>query len=385
LAHVLNDGKNFEFSGISLDTKNNKIKGKMTFDREGNLQKCSLDEFKVNGNLARINILHENSNMLCSIIGDRVDIGKIFPHRGEISKDMNASVYVDLKEAAISSAHKIRNAKGSFSIKNGRIVDGSCYGVIGEDTTLAMMAKNIEGTDDTVISMSGSDAGKFLKYLGVTNTVVGGNISLAIKSSSDAASSLTGSFEMSNFIVKNNPLLIKLISLSSTNWLPNSDDISVGFNSCTASFILDHEKIIIEKGKAISPTIGIYIDGCYDRMYDDCNINGIAVPMAIAINSQHSKEILVSYFFLTGPIGKLKVSANPLQYVFDDIIRERFDGALPKAQSSVGEVDMNRRDASFVDPFQMDCFEEKPAKKVPVQRSTDNKYGVKITRGVKSD
>jgi hypothetical protein len=383
LAHVLDSGDNLEFSEISLNTKNSKIQGRMTFDREGNLQKCSLDEFKVNGNSGKINILRDKDNMMCSIIGDRLDMGKIFSNWREICKDMSGSIYVNSKEVIMSSIHKIRNVKGSLDVKNGRVVGGNCYGVIGEDTTLAIIVKDCGGADGSVISLSGSDAGKLLKYFGITDTVIGGSICIAIKSSGNAHSSLTGSFEINNFTMKNNANLLKLIFLSSTNWLPSSDNMSVGFNFCDGNFSFEHDQIVIENGRAISPIIGISFDGKYNRMSDDLNINGMVVPIATAINNPHPKEILASYFYLTGPVGEPKISVKPLEYIWSDIIHEKLGGALPKTQLSVAAVGVNDPfNGTINDPFLQGNFCEKPVVKAPAPRRTDEKCGVKITRGV---
>ena len=384
LAHILDNGENFDFSKILLNAKNNKIKGKMTFDREGNLQKCSFDEFKINGNSAKINILRDKDNMLCSIIGDKLDVRKVFSRWGEICKNAAMSIYVNLEEVIMSGIHKIRNVKGSFDMKNGKIVGGNCYGVVGKDnTTLAMVTKNIDGTNNTIVSLSGSDTGKLLKYFGITDTIIGGSICIAIKSSDDAASPVTGSFEMSNFTAKNNTNLLKLISLSSTNLLSSSDDILVGFNFCGGNFVFDRDQIVIENGRAISPIIGISFDGRYDRMNDDFDINGIIVPIAAAVNNQHPKEILASDFYLTGSVGKPKISVEPLRYMFASIVHEKFGGALPKMQLPMGEVGVNDQFRNTIsDPFLLDNFEANSAIKAPMRHRIDEKCGVKITRGV---
>jgi hypothetical protein len=385
LAHVLANGENFEFSEVALDTKNNKIKGKMSFDREGHLRKCSFDEFKINGSLAKVNVLRNKDNLLCSIIGDRLDVGRIFSNFDKIDKDATISTYINLKEMIISNIHKIKNIKGSIDIKYGKIIGGTCYGVVGNDTTLALAARGIDGTTDTLLTLSGSNAGEILKYLKITNTVDGGKISFSVKSSRDTSQLVSGTFEISDFIVKNNSQLLKLISLSSPNWLASSDNFSIGFNSCSGNFTIAHPQIVLKDVRVVGPTIVVSFDGTYDRIMDNLSISGMVVPINTFLNSQNSTEILVADFTLNGYLGELALSVQPLKYVPNAVVGETFGNLAPDILLSARAVESISNNvvplaAPSSDPFSQSAFDKKPD---PRKRRTDEKHGVKITRGIK--
>jgi hypothetical protein len=106
--------------------------------------KCSLDNFENSGNSAKIGFSKKGDNISFSAIGSHADISRIMSIFNEVGKDVSVSAYVNLNEMALSGTKKIRNVKGSLNFKNGKVVGGACYGVIGEDTTLALTAKEIE-------------------------------------------------------------------------------------------------------------------------------------------------------------------------------------------------------------------------------------------------
>ncbi|MDR2646126.1 MAG: hypothetical protein LBC04_03075 [Holosporaceae bacterium] len=381
LAHILDNGENLEFSEISLDTKNNKINGKMSFDKKGNLQKCSLEKFVVNDNSAKINIMRDQDVLLCSAIGDRLDVGKIFRSFDKIDKDTAISAYVNLKEMIISGTHKIKNAKGNLNIKNGKITGGTCYGVIGDGTTLALVAKNMEKTDDTVLSLSASNAGEFFKYLKIADTIVGGNINCVTKSSKNAPQPLTVAFEINDFIVKDNRQLQKLVLLSSTNCQSDSGNISVGFNCCRGDLFISNNQITIKNGRAIGPAMGISFEGLYDRMGDSVKIHGIVAPMQAYLTNQNAAETLVFPFSLMGSIGETIVSTKPPKYISNDTIREKLCDMIPTTQFTGASMNTAIAPLSGAhDPFAQEAFDLKGKTS---KRSVDNKFGIKITRGMK--
>ncbi|MDR2158074.1 MAG: hypothetical protein LBO02_02020 [Holosporaceae bacterium] len=409
-AHIENNNGNYEISNMSFVSKDNKISGKMTLDKNCNLLKCSFDEFEVNGSSVKINIMKEKNNILFSAVGKRLDARKIFSVSDYVDKDTAISAYINLKEMDFSDMHKIRNAKGSLEILNGKIIGGACYAVIGVDTTLALTAKDIDGANDVLLSLSASNAGEFLKYLKITDTVSGGTINFVTKSTKNASKSFSGAVEINDFIVKNNSQLTKLISLSSTNWLPNSDNLSVGFNFCFGNFTIAENKIVIENGKAISPTIGISYNGSYDRVNDIFDIYGIALPTSSILNNQNANGTPVANYQISGSLGMPIISVKPLKFISNSALDEIFGNMLP-IMPSIGEESVVASNGGRIndniappekatDPFSQGAFDKKaddrivedkkeedtilPRRPNLRKRSVDNKFGIRIVRGVKS-
>ncbi|MDR0677787.1 MAG: hypothetical protein LBF57_03930 [Holosporaceae bacterium] len=409
-AHVSKNDGCYEFSNIDLNTKDNKIKGKITLDEKGNLLKCHLNHVGSDESSTRINILKDGENkMLFSAVGDSVDLNKARSTFDKIDNNVLLSGYIDLKEMVLTDFYKLKNIKGNLDIRNGKIINGACYATIGEETTLALTAK--ESANDVLISLSASNAGEFLKCFRLTDTANGGSINLVIKMNLNADQSFSGAFEMNDFIIKNNELLSRLVTLSSTGWIPNTDSMSIGFNHFVGKFVVAGTDVIIEDGKGVGPTIAMTYRGKYSRETDTLQMNGFSIPMSSILNSQNSNEFLSADFQISGSIGMPSMSVKPLKYIDGETVKEAFGSMLPVVPGipSINDNIVPRGDI-FTDPFSQKAFDRRineskhtnivldptndndqeikapvvTSKKPHQKKSTDKKTGVTIIRGIKS-
>ena len=111
----------------------------------------------------------------------------------------NASddIYTDRQvRLMVEDAFPVKNVKGSLNIRNGKIINGACYGVIGKDTTLALTAQPNTTSDDSIVSLSVSNAGEFLKYFKFIDGINGGTLNIVLKNSIISDSSIKGSGEI---------------------------------------------------------------------------------------------------------------------------------------------------------------------------------------------
>ncbi|MDR2765973.1 MAG: hypothetical protein LBB63_00725 [Holosporaceae bacterium] len=388
-AHLVKDNGKLEFSNMCLRTKESRINGNMLMDDAGNILRCAFDKFDVNDCSAKINILRDDDGkVLFSAVGDGLNASKAISALDQLDKNTLISAYIDLKEMVISRIHRVKNVKGNFDIKKGRITGGSCYAVINQDTTVALTSKDIDGGNDSMISLSFSNAGELLKYLKITDTVKGGSINVVLKISKNADQSLSGAFEMNDFIVKNNAHLMKLVYLSSNSWLPNSDNVALCFNLCDGNFTIADNQINAT-GRAISPNIGIFFNGSYDRLSDNFDVSGVSLPMSSVLNNYgNSGESLAANYTFTGPLENPIVSVKPMRLMSNYDLNEMFGHVLPVAISS-DHTGCAPTGESLSDPFSKNAFDvnvsETPKANAHrnLEHSTDKKFGVKITRGSK--
>lgn len=381
-AHVTKLDDRLIFSKMSLISKDAKINGQITMSRDGEISECVLDDLILNDSSAKVNLLKkDNKHFLFSLVGDSVSADNFASIFNNLENDTKLTAYINLKAITISNMHKMRNVKGTLEVMGGKIVGGACIGVIGEDSTVALTAKDIEGTNDYLISISASNAGEFLKTIGITDTVNGGDINFIVKSSKTSSQSLSGAFEIKDFIVKNNNHLTKLISLSSTNWLPGFSDFVVGFNSCTGNIIATKEYIKIENCKAISPTMAISLDGEYNRLDDDFRATGISLPISSALNN-NSNGALAANYKLSGAIGTLSVSVQNLKFVNNDLLNSVFGDLIPtnKATSTNYDGDVGNSNVDDQDLFSREA-NDGDMKQTQAPR-VDKKFGVTINRGL---
>ncbi len=398
-----------DISEFSIDTVDNKIGGSIIIGQNGLLYKAAFNDFVINGNTAKLNIIRNNLNELSvSVIGKKFNTDLVGKVCKMVPRNENIACYLNLEELMIEDAFPVRNVKGSLNIRNGKITNGACYGVIGKDTTLALTAQPNTTSDDSIVSLSASNAGDFLKYFKVTDSITGGTINIVLKNSIISDSSMSGAFELTDFMAKNDQLT-RLISFSSMNGISNMDSYSVGFNFCLGSFVLVDNLIKIENGKAVGPTVGISYAGTYNRLEDKLDLVGVSLLTSSIMSSKGTNGAYAAPYKLLGSIAKPVMSVKPLQFVTNDAISEVFGNMLPiistenypmmeplvpvNAGNSSRDVVNGSKEK---DPFANKAFDKSSEKSVAqksnkkattkkkrVRSTSEKKYGVTINRGKK--
>ncbi len=410
-AKILEKNGIVDISEISIDTVANKLSGNVVVGQDGLLYKASFNDFVINGNSAKLNIIRNNLNELSvSIIGNKFSTDLLSRVCKMVSGNESISCYLNLEELIVEDAFSVKNVKGSLTVRNGKIINGACYGIIGKDTTLALTAQPNTTLDDSIVSLSASNAGEFLKYFKVSDSISGGNLNIVLKNSIISDSSMSGAFELTDFIAKNDQLT-RLMSFSSMNGITNSENYSIGFNFCLGSFVVANNLIKIENGKAVGPTVGISYAGTYNRLEDKLDLVGVSLLTSSIMSSRGTNGAYAAPYKLIGSISKPIMSVKPLQFVTNAAISEVFGNMLPiistdnysmaetlvpvNANTLNNAVESENAIEKDSDPFSHKAF-DKPTKKIvapkskqkaatkkQVRSNSEKKYGVKINRGKK--
>ncbi len=383
-----------DISDFSIDTTDNKLKGSIVVDKNGVLYKATFDNFALNENTAKLNIIRNNKNTLTvSVIGKKFNTDLVSKICKMVPSNENIQCYLNLEELMIEDSFPVKNIKGSLNIRNKKITNGACYGVIGKDTTLALTAQPNTTGDDSIVSLSASNAGEFLKFFKVSESVTGGTLNIVLKNSIISDSSMSGAFELTDFVAKNDQLT-RLISFSSMNGMPaNIENYSVGFNFCLGSFVVANNLIKIENGKAVGPTVGISYAGTYNRLEDKLDVIGVSLLTSSILGSKGTNGAYAAPYKLMGSISKPIMSVKPLQFVTNDAISSVFGNMLPIISTDnypSTETYTPVINTKVKDPFANKAFDAKSVvtkstKKSKARKKSKNekKYGVKIIRGKK--
>lgn len=381
-------------SDLQLNTTDNKISGSLVLDKEGSLYKCSLDEFLVNGNNVGISIVRDSGEKVsASFVGKRFDTEILNAFLKSSGKKEVISCYLNLDEVSVAN-ETIKNVKGSLDIVNSKIVNGACYGVIGESTTLALSAKpDATNKNESLISLSASDAGEFLKYFRFIDGVKGGTLNFVVKSDLISSNSMSGAFEMKDFVVQNENLT-RLLSFSSMNGIINSENYSVGFNSCLGSFVWSNDTIKIENGRLVGPTVGITYEGTYNRLEDRLSISGFSLMTSSIMASRDTNGTYGAPYTLIGTLGRSILSVKPLQFINDapekfgnlmPLIPELLNG--PKANTNIAPhaLPNEKYDVFANQAFDQQVAPKAKASKLQTRNVIENKFGATINRGKKAN
>lgn len=350
-AHIQKHPDKITVSQMILETPKAKISGNITANNDWNITECVLDDISTNGISARANIFKkDHEKLILSLVGDSFDIHKLAELVNQADKDVRLVTYLNMKNLQFNG-NTLKNIKGTIDILNGRIVDGSCIGVL-EDSTLVLDTKPLEGSNDHIVSISSSDAEKFLKTFGIGTSIDGGTISFSMKSSDIAKGVISGNFEMNNFLVKNNMQLMRLITLSSPNYM-NGMHVIIGFNTCSGHLNLAEGKLIIENLRAVSPTIAIALNGEYDRVSDELNASGIILPIS-SLGSMNSGGCSAADFAMTGSFWNPNLSVSALKVIDLEDLQNVFGNSVPQlygtAASSTGSNNLFLEKSETIQP-----------------------------------
>ena len=388
-------------SKIALDTPKTQIKGQITTDNDWNLTEFVADKLVAENMSATVSILKKNSKkLIVSLVGDRFDAIKLIGAISQMNKDMKLVTYLNLKELIFNGMHKMTNVKGNLEILGHKVIEGACIGVIGE-STVVLSTSDMKDGNNYLLSISASNAGNFFQALGFGTSIQGGSLNLVMKSSKLTDSSMSGGFELNDFIVSNNPQLTRLISLSSPNYI-NGTNLVAGFNTCAGSIFITNKMIKIENCKVVGPTIAVSISGDYDRVNDNLNFNGLLLPTTTGINNR-SNGLLSANFSISGSYWNPSLSVKTPKIVPSDTLLDVFGNLVPILNVDYTDNKHNDYDitppvsniTTIKDPYSQNVFdrinpEEPMAKKQAIKKkirpikSLDKKFGVTIKRGLKS-
>lgn len=360
-AHVVKHDGVFDFTNINFAADDNKFTGTMTVNEKGDVIRCSFPDFVVNGASAKLQVLNKDKNqMFLSAIGNNLNIKQLQTFLGSQKSDMTASMYINLQEVKYGT-DKLRNVQGTVDVKNGKIVGGACYGILGKDTTVTLAAKKVKGKNITTISAS--NAGEVLRHFRLSDSVEGGNINIVLNERG-GADSQSGAFEITNCIVKDSALLAKMVSLSSVNLLPATDNLTVGFNRCTGKFVLADKKIVMDKFVALSPSFAVAFSGKYDRVNDTLDVTGNCLQMS-SYYTATGDEVLLAPFVVTGSLSSPSISVNPIEYMERGNVTNMFGNLLPvsrkaaaKAKAAASADNVETIMPVYDDPFVQGAFDK---------------------------
>ncbi len=181
-----------------------------------------------------------------------------------------------------------------------------------------------------------SNFGHVLKALDITNTVIGGKLSVDGKSGADDKTrSIFGHIRMEHYRVTNMPVLAQFlsgISTSGTEGLVN--DQGLNFAPLIGEFMWNKEAFVINKASTSSGSLGLTTAGIIDLRKDTVTLEGQIVPVYFLnkilsaipligdlLTGGEGGGVFAATYRVSGPLAKPKVSVNPVSVLAPGILR----------------------------------------------------------------
>ncbi|MEM7491160.1 MAG: AsmA-like C-terminal region-containing protein, partial [Pseudomonadota bacterium] len=202
---------------------------------------------------------------------------------------------------------------------NGRVNDGQPIAGI-----LAREAGN------TVVQISGDDAGGVLRSAGLFRDARGGALRLTLRGTGRAGT-YGGQLRIGNIRVRNAPALASLLqTLSVVGILEQLTGEGLFFASVESDFTLRPGDIAVRRASAVGPSMSITADGTYDTGARRLDLQGVVSPIYIvnglfgALFSRQDEGLFGFTYRLRGSVDDPQVGVNPMSILTPGIFREIF-------------------------------------------------------------
>jgi uncharacterized protein YhdP len=156
---------------------------------------------------------------------------------------------------------------------------------------------------------------------------------------------------LTDFRVKNAPVLAKLITLASlTGLMETLTGQGIAFDKMAADITLEKNILKVRDGRATGPSVGAKTGGIIDLKQHLFNMEGTLIP-AYGVNKAISEipvigtiltaggkqDLLAFNFTVKGPINEPNVMVNPLSALTPGIFREIFGASDGKNITSADQ------------------------------------------------
>jgi hypothetical protein len=208
-----------------------------------------------------------------------------------------------------------------------------------------LAARIVAGASTRAVHVTSSDAGTFLRAMGVADNLAGGHLQLdAVFNDTLPSDPLTGTATLDNFNVKQAPAVGRLLQAMTLYGLT---DVLRGpgmhFSKLVAPFRWQRRVLTLKSARAFSPSLGLTAEGDVDLLHRVANVKGTIVPayffnqllgdlplVGRIFSPEKGGGLFAARYSVTGKLSDPKVGVNPLSALTPGFLREGFGLLSPK-------------------------------------------------------
>jgi hypothetical protein len=172
--------------------------------------------------------------------------------------------------------------------------------------------------------------------MNVTDTMTGGKLTMDGKSEpNDVMRSLFGHIKLTEFRVKNMPVVVKLLSAISPDALVILSQQSLHFGELSSEYIWNKNSFIFTKANTSTGTLGLTAAGKVDLVHNKIDLEGQVIPVEFIskiigaipligdiLTGGDGHGLFAATYKVKGPLSKPDVSVNPVSILAPGIIRD---------------------------------------------------------------
>ncbi len=238
--------------------------------------------------------------------GDDVDSGEPF----SISNFPPLHLVLGIERVMMANGQNLRDVNGKLFCTTERCNSADINAGINNNAQMRLQIRKAEGEVPRQLNLKISDAGAFLKSLDMVTSMQGGEMSLT-GSYDDAKQGhpMTGRFIISDFVLKDAPVLGKILNLGSlSGMLDTLQGKGLAFEKLSADLHFVNDKATVKEALMRGSSIGVTANGITHLDSGKMDIRGTVIP-AYSVNSLVG-EIPIVGELIAGGEGQGLVGVN---------------------------------------------------------------------------
>lgn len=246
---------------------------------------------------------------------------------------------IDVAQLYFGKGRELDDVKGTLDCDasychsasfNGKTVDGKGFN--------ARIMRNPKGSRQ--LSLHAESAGPFLKATNLFDGIEGGDLTLTgTYSDSGSGSVFKGKADITEYKVKDAPVLAKILSLASlTGFFDTLQGNGIVFSKLRAPLTLANDVITVTDAKTHGDAMGMTIDGTITFPKRTLDLEGTIVPsyslnsvlgkvpiVGMVLTGGEGQGVFAARYSIKGSGNEPKVSVNPLSILTPGFLRGLFD------------------------------------------------------------
>jgi hypothetical protein len=314
----------FDLSGAGLT-----LTGRIALAPGGGFDRLSADRFRigtwidVTGALVGTGV---GRPPRIEVAGGIVDLRGAPPGRGGAGVGDGGPVIVRLDRLQVTEGIALQDLQADLSGAGG--LSGQFVGrVNGQAPVTGTLIATENGP---AVRVRAGDAGAVLRAAGLLQTIYGGEMELII-GATGTAGVYDGQLDIAGPRLRDAPAMAELLNLISVvGLLEQLGGEGINLGDVDARFQIRPSQIVVSRGSAVGPSMGISLDGVYDISARQLDMQGVLSPLYMvngmigALFAPRREGLFGFSFRLTGPPDNTDVAVNPLSILTPGIFREIF-------------------------------------------------------------
>lgn len=323
---------------LQIEAEGFSAEGRISLHDDGSLESVEFDSMKVDDWLdgsVRIQGNGEGVPSDVHITSGRVNIQALTEATGGIGATggdaVQGQLFTDIDDLFVSEFLSLQNVSGAFDLGNN--MQGGFTGRLNDTVDIGgTISSDSEGRRK--ISVSADDAGKVFSALGLLDRASQGNILVELVEKSEGYS---GTFIARDLRLLDMPLFADLLNaVSVVGLLDQLNFDGIAFGEVEGEFYFSEDRFILTRASATGPSIGLSLDGTYDFVNDQLDLQGTLTPVFLVnglggIFNRKGEGLIGFTFNVKGPAESPQINVNPFSALAPSLFRDVFRKPAPEA------------------------------------------------------